>query len=119
MVGAVGLARTITEDDRLRLRKAGVTALLEIDGKVFAPSGQTVAGTPIHSTMAVNRFMHELRMVRDEFSRNPDLLDQRVAEAGVELPARPEWEAVVHNSDYGFIDARSGVFVPLGRVPFC
>jgi hypothetical protein len=53
-----------TDEERLELHNAGVTVLLEIDGVVYAPIGQTAAGTPMMVTRAVNDFMWHLRDLR-------------------------------------------------------
>jgi len=48
----LGLAKHYSEDDRNILRKAGINALVEIDGKVYKPAGGlTTAGTSIRASL--------------------------------------------------------------------
>lgn len=67
MAGGLGLERTIPDSDRQALRNAGVTTLLEVDGRVCMPAngGQSLAGTPIWATEHANALMHSLRQLRD------------------------------------------------------
>lgn len=53
-----------TDEERLKLHNAGVTVMLEIDGVVYAPIGQTTAGTPMIVTRAVNDLMWRMRDLR-------------------------------------------------------
>jgi hypothetical protein len=67
-INALRLAQGRTYEDRLRLRKAGVTSMLEVDGKVYSPSGigLTTAGTPIEATRQANALMWELTAWRQD-----------------------------------------------------
>jgi hypothetical protein len=91
--GVVGLAQPDVDDGaRLDLRNAGATSLLEIDGKVYMPRGQSTAGTPIHATQFSNHLMHELRRLRKALTSEPAKL---VSDVGGDLAGHPpEWEAV-------------------------
>lgn len=46
---ATGLSQEYSDDDRLELRKAGMNSALQVDGKVYSPSGGGIAldGTPL------------------------------------------------------------------------
>lgn len=91
--GVLGLAQPDVDDGtRLRLRQAGVTSFLEVDGTVFMPQGQTTAGTPMHATRSSNQLMHALRQLRDDLGAEPEAM---VRDAGGDLAGRPpDWEAV-------------------------
>jgi hypothetical protein len=64
----IGLSQHPSDEERLRLRTAGVNALLEVDGKVYSPRGfgLTTAGTPMQATRQVNALMWQLRQWRED-----------------------------------------------------
>lgn len=113
--GVLGLAQPDADDDpRLRLRQAGVTSFLEIDGRVYMPQGQTTAGTPMHATQSSNQLMHALRRLRDDLAAEPEAL---VRNAGGDLAGRPpDWEAVQVAG--GFVVRERGTGVSVWRCSF-
>lgn len=69
--GVIGLSQQYDDDDRAKLRKAGLSGPVEVDGKVYSPGaslGQTTAGTPIEATMGMQRLMWALREWEKDFS---------------------------------------------------
>jgi hypothetical protein len=69
--GVIGLSQQYDDDDRAKLRKAGLSGPVEVDGKVYSPLaslGQTTAGTPIEATMGMQRLMWALREWEKDFS---------------------------------------------------
>jgi len=67
----IGLSQQYDDDDRAKLRKAGLSGPVEVDGKVYSPLaslGQTTAGTPIKATMGMQRLMWALREWERDFS---------------------------------------------------
>lgn len=90
-----------TDDERLKLHNAGVTVMLEINGVVYAPIGQTIAGTPMMVTRAVNEFMWTLRGLRETL---PTQLEQfqREVEQTQHCTLSNEWAAVVIGRMAGF-----------------
>lgn len=74
--GVLGLVQPTTPEERTRLRRGGVVCLLEIDGMVFTPPGQTTAGTPMRVTIAANNCMSALQQFRRTLSENADALDE-------------------------------------------
>jgi hypothetical protein len=95
--GVVGLSQQYSDEDRLELRKAGVAQLLEIDGKVYMPPGQTTAGTPLDVTLRVNELMWELQRLRELGDLKP-VLDAAAAGKG----ATGTWKAAVQDDFCGF-----------------
>lgn len=108
--GALRLSQPDADDDtRLRLRQAGVTSFLEIDGKVYMPQGQTTAGTPMHATESSNQLMHALRQLREDLAAEPDAM---VRNAGGNLTGRlPDWEAVQVADAFAVRERATGVTV--------
>lgn len=108
--GIIGLSEHYTDEERLDLRKAGVAQLLEIDGKVYAPPGQTTAGTPLAVTLRVNKLMWELDRLR-KLEDLEALLDK----AGAAERGDGAWEADIHENLCGF--RRRDLFVAVGSLP--
>jgi hypothetical protein len=109
---AVGLTQQFTDDERLELRKAGITGLVEIDGKVYMPPGQTGAGTPMTVTRRVNSLMHVLRRLRE----SNETLDQG-AERARDTDGQPisdDWQPIIYNETAAL--RRGDVIVPLARL---
>ena len=90
-----------TDEERLKLHNAGVMVMLEINGVVYAPIGQTTAGTPMMVTRAVNEFVWTLRGLRETL---PDQLErfQREVEQTHHRTLSTEWKAVVIGRMAGF-----------------
>ncbi len=117
--GVLGLAQPTTADDRHRLRRAGVVCLLEIDGMVFTPPGQTTAGTPMRVTIAANKCMNALRQLRQGLDENPDALDDLLQAKGIDAPRPGAWSPHVDDETglFGMVEATTGTFVPVGQIP--
>lgn len=113
--GVIGLAQTVGETDRPLLRNAGLTTALDIDGKVYIPSGQSTAGTPIAATMTSNQTMHALHSLRDTLNSRPEELADKIRDAGFLLEGSPTWKAYRHEGWYGVREEHTGAFLP--RVP--
>lgn len=109
--GVIGLTQTVPETDRQPLRNAGQTTLLNIDGKVYMPPGQSLAGTPITATRASNQTMHALHKLRDTLSRPEELAD-RLRDAGFLFEGSPTWTAYRHEGRYGIREGHTGAFLP-------
>lgn len=65
--GVLGLEEAFSDEDRLRLRRAGLSTPFGIDGRVWMASrgGQSTAGTPMWVTTDSNVLMHSLNQLRD------------------------------------------------------
>jgi hypothetical protein len=103
---AIGLTQDFSDEDRLELMMAGVSTAIEIDGKVYAALGQTVAGTPVEVTMRVNAFMWELTYLREEG------LTVRLQKRGAD-PSR-YWTPAVRDECAGLLSSQG--FLALGRL---
>jgi hypothetical protein len=68
--GVIGLAQQFDDEDRAKLRKAGVSTPVEVDGKVYSPLaslGQTTAGTPIEATRGMQALVWALNDWKSDF----------------------------------------------------
>lgn len=112
--GALGLARTYTDEERKQLRNAGVNVMLEIDGKVYmTPGGLSTAGTASQATFRAIR----LRRDADEFIKRvvtePLWFADVMREAGVEVPSTMRYKFVFLENGYGVLEQNSGVLIRL------
>ena len=80
-VSGVTLARSVSEDEHMQLRKGGVATLMEVDGRVVMPGlGMTTAGTPVRVTLRVNKIVWALTDLREN-------LDARLSALDAQYPA--------------------------------
>jgi hypothetical protein len=110
--GAIGLAQPVADADRVRLRNAGVTTMLEVDGTIYCPAGQSTAGTPIAATVHSNSAMRALRELREVLQHRPKELAERARRAGFDVGRGAIWTAGFDGEWYGLREERSGAFVP-------
>lgn len=113
--GVLGLVEPVADTDRLALRKSGVTTLLEFDGAVYAPAGQTTAGTPIAATMWSGQVIRTLRILRETLN-NREQLARVFQDAGSALPANASWKAHREDGWYGLRETHSGIFLQAVRI---
>jgi hypothetical protein len=108
--------QTFTDTERLKLRKAGVTSIVNIDGHSYMPPGQTTAGTPVAATRASMALQMELRKIREDLAGNPAWLDNTAKNAGYVLDSSSQWSPRVNETgEFGF--AREEYFVVIGHLP--
>jgi hypothetical protein len=110
--GPIALAQPVADTDRVRLRNAGVTTMLEVDGTIYFPAGQSTAGTPIAATMHSNSAMHALRELREMLRDRPDELAETARSTGFDVGTGAIWTAGFDGGWYGLREERSEAFVP-------
>lgn len=111
---AKGVSPDRSDDERRRLRNAGVAAgLIQIDGKVYNPAeiGQTTAGTPLKASRRADALLHAMRICREDFSAVSGQLD---------LSGFVYWSPRVEVVEDGFEEyagfAAAQAFVQIGRI---
>jgi hypothetical protein len=115
---ALGLTQHYSDEDRLQLRNAGISTMMEIDGKVYAPGplGQTLAGTPIQATREAQALIWALRPWRENFDATLATFSS--------VPADAYWTPAIHTPRPGFEEycgfatttSDGSTFVPVGRL---
>ena len=95
-----------TDEERWQMMKAGLTVFIEIDGAVYAPLGQSLAGTPIDVTDRVNEFIWNLEAIREEG------LDAVVTRRGGD--PRLYWNPCVVDNHIGLRSSQG--FIALGQL---
>lgn len=103
---AIGLSQQYGDSDRLELRNAGLAQAIEIDGGVYMPIGQTLAGTPMAVTMQVNTLVWAFREWREKIG------DRLAAAYNGKFVY---WLPAIIDGQCGF--SAGANFVPVGALP--
>jgi len=115
-IKGLGLQTPITDDDRKNLRNAGIAGLVEIDGNLFVPAGQTTAGTPIRVTLHVNRVLSILNQLDSLFDSDPQWLEDVLRGASIDVTSQDHWEPDVRGDVFGFIEQGRQIFYSIGQL---
>jgi hypothetical protein len=111
----MGLAQNYTDDERLLLRNAGIVALLDLDGVVYFPRGQTMAGTPMSIVRGVQQLMAWLEDLRTSLVNDVRHLDSFLDAVSQQRSRELSWRPFVQGEDLGFTTGEHAVIV--GRLP--
>jgi len=107
------LANPSRPENRESLRTAGITSFLEVDGRVYMPPGQTAAGAPIAAARKSMQVIATLNDLRTSLALNSNHFSDQLVELGVVVHGKPIWVPSKRANQYGFVDAHSGVFIPV------
>ncbi|WP_416954429.1 hypothetical protein ACNKF0_19240 [Nocardioides sp. T5] len=112
--GALGLERSISEEDRVVLRKGHVSTFYERGNRIYAArSGITTAGTAMDSTQWANRVMRSLDAVQNLVEHDPTELLKQFQRLGGSPTSQPTWKIVVRDKVLVVADERSETHAPL------
>jgi hypothetical protein len=114
--GVTGLAQTISEEDRLKLRKAGVSTLMEVNGGVHVVGIMSTAGMSVFSTMKGDQIMRGLHGWRQKLAEDPMALDELARSNGHSLIGEGVWEPYLVDGDFGFEERAAALRVPVGHL---
>jgi hypothetical protein len=114
MRGVCGLSRNFDEAEHQKLRRAGISSAVEIDGRVYVGRGMlSTAGTSYQSVRAADLLLDRL----DEFERlaadEPARIKELLRAAGVNPPDAPDFEFVFLTDGYGVREKSTGAFIEL------
>jgi len=89
----LGLAKRYDEDDRNVFRRAGINALVEVDGKVYKPAGGiTTAGTSIRASLAADQVIRATERLESAMRKNPQHFQKFAQDCGATWPMYPTFE---------------------------
>jgi len=111
----VSLTQTYSDEDRLKLRQAGVFTMLSIDGVVYVPRGQTAAGTPMYVARGVQMLLCQVEALRPLLAADPRHLDSYFAVEYQQRLAQLTWAPYMSGDDIGFTTGEHVLLV--GRLP--
>jgi hypothetical protein len=107
---AAGVGYTPTEDDLKKLRKSGISTLIQIHGKSYRPvAGLTTAGVSLVTMQTVLPVFESIKWFERKLIDDPNFVAQAMSGEGVAVPADPELHfAFFQEGGYGVIERKSG-----------
>jgi len=111
----LGLAKHYSEDDRNNLRKAGVNTLVEIDGKVYKPTGGiTTAGTSVRASFAADQVMIATENLEAALNNDPRQFQQLAQDLGMTWPMNPTFEfGLLQPNGLAFKELSTNILLPV------
>lgn len=111
--GAIGLERTLTEEQRANIRRGHMMSAYEhATGVYMAGLGLTTAGTSARATAQASVMLRNLRLVEQRVAENPGYLAKIMAERGIIPVPNPEWHAqILGPGQVGLKERRTGFIV--------
>lgn len=112
----VGLSHQYSDEDRAKLRKAGINTMVEFGGRVFMPaSGISSVGTASMATLDAAAVMKALESFEQRLEVDPLFLKPAFEAQGLSYPSDPTFEfAIFPWSGYGVLETKSNTAIPLG-----
>jgi hypothetical protein len=113
--GVLGGARPYTDEERAKLRPAGLSAPFVHNGRVFAPAGGiSTAGTSAKASIDSGRIMRTLARFEEQIRADPAPIIETIRHHGGHPTNAPEFEFCFFQHGFGVIETTSGVAVGLG-----
>lgn len=114
--GVVGLSRPISDADRRQLRRGGVNAPLEINGKVYmsASLGSTTAGTGLMATMKAQKLLRSMDAFTKRIGTDPNWLAGQIFATGKIMSSPPALKfAFLTDGRPAVVETNTGAAIPL------
>jgi hypothetical protein len=104
--GVLGVSRSITPDDRHKLRGAGIATMIEVDGGVYMSRsfGISSAGTSTRAASQATHLLRQIHAITENLKMDNDYLKPSFEQAGVPYPKEPSFRLVFTSgfSEYVF-----------------
>jgi hypothetical protein len=112
--GVMALDRTVDEAEHQTLRKAGITSMVEVDGRVYAGRGMlSTAGTSIQSVRAADKLLERLENFEELCASSTSAVEKLLLQAGVQPPNAPHFVFQFLTDGYGVRETTTGAFIVL------
>jgi hypothetical protein len=107
--GVLGLSRTHTDAEYTMLRRAGIAAFFEIDGKFFTPrESLSTGGTTFKSVRRADDLLARVADFKERFSADPGFVARTMAEKGnIPVPS-PDLHFEFFELGYGVVERQTG-----------
>lgn len=101
-LSGLSLVQLVTDAELTAYRNAGMVTSMEVDGVLYMPPGQTLAGTPFHAVENSDTLMHRLHEWEHAIELGPDV-------------SGGTWVAHEQSgtSQFGFLEISTGEFRPI------
>nr|WP_272213512.1 hypothetical protein [Marinicella sp. W31]MDC2879471.1 hypothetical protein [Marinicella sp. W31] len=114
MQGVHGLARTVNDSERQKLRSAQINTPIEIDGKVYMPAGgMTASGVGVDAVRQADRVITDLEAFALSYEQNTDEIIKQAENSGLSWPDEPEFAVEFRPDAYGVAELKSETFIKL------
>ena len=112
----VGLSRQYSDEERAKLRKAGINTLVEFGGRVFMPAtGLSCGGTASMATLDAANVVKAIEGFEQRLEADPLFLKPAFEAQNLTYPSDPTFEfAIFPWSGYGVVETKSMTAIPLG-----
>lgn len=108
--GVVGLAGPgYTPDELVQLRKAGISALTEVDGKVYIPGAITTAGTSDDAGIRASKLLRAVKSLREWCASNEAAIRGAIGSVGKPQPTSLKLKAVLQWDRLVVVEEESSV----------
>lgn len=115
MQGVHGLARTVNDSERQKLRNAQINTPIEIDGKVYMPAGgMTTSGVGVDAVRQADRVITDLEAFALRYEQAADEIIAQVTRGGIAWPDEPDFAVEFRPDVYGVVELKSSTFLRLG-----
>ncbi|MFS4436807.1 hypothetical protein ACMA5I_01200 [Paracoccaceae bacterium GXU_MW_L88] len=114
--GVVGLSRSISDEERLALRKVQANTPTEIDGKVYAASeGMVTSGHSLRQSLRAHDMIESYQDFAKQYAYAPDEIIDNVRKHGVVWPNAPIFRAELGPNAFGVVETKTQTFFNLER----
>lgn len=113
--GIIGLQRgkPYTNDERKKLRSAGISSFIQVGNRVFSPAGGiSTAGTSTQVSLSSNRIMRALKKFEEHARVDPSSIVAFIQQYGGKPSDPMEFEFALFQNGFGVIEKTSGC--PIG-----
>lgn len=113
--GIIPSEQTYMAEERAKLRGAGLSSCVNIDGRAFMPSsGISTAGTSTRASLTAMQILRTLKNFEEKIQANPVELLNFIRQNGGNLQSDPAFEFSFFDQGFGVIETTSGFPILLG-----
>jgi hypothetical protein len=113
--GVIPPKQTYTAEERAKLRGAGISSFVTIDGRAFMPSsGISTAGTSTQASLTAMHILRTLKQFEEKVKADPVEILNFIRQHGADIQGDPAFEFAFFNQGFGVIETTSGFAISLG-----
>lgn len=112
--GILGSGQPFSKEERVKLRSAGLSAFVQIDGRVYWPgTGITRAGISTKTTVRSGRILRALKHFEEQVHTDPTRFVELMRQHGGNPPDKPDFEFSFFQDGFGVVETTSGFAIGL------
>jgi hypothetical protein len=110
----LGTGQTFTNEERLKQRSAGLSAFVQIDGRIYWPgTAISTAGFSINAVVRSGRIMRALKSFEEQVESDPTGIVELMRQHGGNPPDQPDFEFRFFQDGFGVVETTSGFAIGL------